>query len=77
MSAQVAASKAIEQGTQGYVPLPLFAYYAEIRDRGVLLKLIIFSLSLGIVPISSYFLTEKYVWDGEPLSLTTLGVLTQ
>jgi len=31
---------------------------------GVLLKLIIFSLSLGIVPIASYFASEKYIWGG-------------
>ncbi|KAI9466821.1 hypothetical protein BJY52DRAFT_1110480, partial [Lactarius psammicola] len=31
---------------------------------GVLLKLVIFSLSLGIVPIASYFASEKYIWDG-------------
>jgi len=32
--------------------------------KGVLLKLIIFSLSLGIVPITSYFASEKYIWNG-------------
>jgi hypothetical protein len=32
--------------------------------RGLLGKLIIFSLSLGIVPITLYFATEKYVWNG-------------
>lgn len=31
---------------------------------GVLIKLVLFSASLGIVPISSYFLTDKYVWNG-------------
>jgi len=34
------------------------------EQGGVLLKLIIFSLSLGIVPIASYFASEKYIWDG-------------
>ncbi|KAI0003060.1 hypothetical protein BJV74DRAFT_882003 [Russula compacta] len=34
------------------------------QGRGVLLKLIIFSLSLGIVPITSYFASEKYIWNG-------------
>ena len=28
------------------------------------MKLIIFALSLGIVPISSYFWSRDYVWDG-------------
>ncbi|TFK55791.1 hypothetical protein OE88DRAFT_1652262 [Heliocybe sulcata] len=48
MSEQAKAANITEQAAKG----------------GVLLKLIIFSLSLGIVPISSYFLSEKYVWNG-------------
>jgi len=31
---------------------------------GVLYKLVLFSLSLGIVPITSYFASEKYIWNG-------------
>ncbi|KAI9448230.1 hypothetical protein H4582DRAFT_1899351 [Lactarius indigo] len=34
------------------------------EQGGVLLKLVIFSLSLGIVPIASYFASEKYIWGG-------------
>jgi len=34
------------------------------EQGGVLLKLIIFSLSLGIIPIASYFASEKYIWGG-------------
>ncbi|KIM90678.1 hypothetical protein PILCRDRAFT_811134 [Piloderma croceum F 1598] len=37
---------------------------SQTAQKGVLAKLIIFSLSLGIVPIALYFVTEKYVWDG-------------
>ncbi|KAH7920799.1 hypothetical protein BV22DRAFT_1073351 [Leucogyrophana mollusca] len=33
--------------------------------RGVLIKLVLFSISLAIVPISSYFLSEKYIWAGK------------
>jgi len=33
--------------------------------KGVLLKLVIFSLSLGIIPITSYFASEKYIWNGD------------
>ena len=36
--------------------------------RGVLAKLLIFALSLGIVPISSYFLSRDYLWDGTSIS---------
>jgi len=34
------------------------------QGTGVLFKLIVFSLSLGIVPITSYFASEKYIWNG-------------
>jgi len=34
------------------------------QGTGVLLKLVLFSLSLGIVPITSYFASEKYIWNG-------------
>jgi hypothetical protein len=37
-----------------------------IYSKGVLLKLIIFSLSLGILPITSYFASQKYIWKGAP-----------
>jgi hypothetical protein len=51
-----------------------------IHSTGVLLKLIIFSLSLGIVPIASYFASEKYIWNGAPSqiiqSLRLSGSLT-
>ncbi|KIM46303.1 hypothetical protein M413DRAFT_441391 [Hebeloma cylindrosporum] len=36
---------------------------ANAATGGVLFKLIIFSLSLGIVPLSSYFLSLKYIWN--------------
>ncbi|TFK43648.1 hypothetical protein BDQ12DRAFT_731638 [Crucibulum laeve] len=37
---------------------------AQAASGGVLLKLIIFSLSLGIVPLGSYFASQKYLWNG-------------
>ncbi|KAH7916350.1 hypothetical protein BJ138DRAFT_1140140 [Hygrophoropsis aurantiaca] len=37
---------------------------AQAASRGVLIKLIFFSISLAVVPISSYFLSEKYIWAG-------------
>lgn len=40
-------------------------------DRGVLAKLIAFSVSLAVVPITSYFVSEKYVWNGTPKILFT------
>jgi len=38
--------------------------HAAQEGGGVLLKLIIFSLSLALVPISMYFVSEKYLWNG-------------
>jgi len=37
---------------------------AEAAQGGVLIKLVIFSLSLAIVPITSYFASLKYIWSG-------------
>jgi len=53
---QVGITRIAEKGMQG----------------GVLVKLFIFSISLAVVPISSYFLSEKYLWDGN----STFAALT-
>jgi len=37
---------------------------ANMAQGGVLVKLIIFSVTLGILPIGSYFLSLRYVWEG-------------
>jgi len=34
------------------------------ENGGALAKLVTFSLVLAVAPISSYFLSEKYVWGG-------------
>ncbi|KAJ7047478.1 hypothetical protein C8F04DRAFT_1247123 [Mycena alexandri] len=36
----------------------------DVASTGQLAKLIVFSLSLGIVPITSYFGSMKYLWNG-------------
>ena len=50
--------------------------------RSILAKLLIFSITLAVAPLSSYFLSEKYLWNGmlhtPPLTLgryLTLRVL--
>jgi len=48
MSEKVAAANLVNKGAQG----------------AVLAKLIIFSLSLAFAPISSYFFSLSYVWNG-------------
>lgn len=35
-----------------------------VFHRGVLIKLFVFTLSLGMVPVVSYFASLKYVWSG-------------
>ncbi|KAH9846932.1 hypothetical protein C2E23DRAFT_850562 [Lenzites betulinus] len=52
MSEQAAVGKLVAQADQ---------------SGGVLAKLIIFALSLGIVPLSSYFLSRDYLWDGNTI----------
>jgi len=42
------------------------------ESKGVLLKLVAFSLSLGILPITSYFASQKYIWNGD----STLAAIT-
>ncbi|KIK65372.1 hypothetical protein GYMLUDRAFT_159045 [Collybiopsis luxurians FD-317 M1] len=33
-------------------------------SNGTLFKLVVFSLSLGIVPLTSYYASLHYIWDG-------------
>ncbi|KAI0650639.1 hypothetical protein C8Q79DRAFT_1006881 [Trametes meyenii] len=41
---------------------------AQAEESGsVLAKLIIFALTLGIAPISSYFLSRDYLWEGNTI----------
>jgi len=56
---------------QGIVPFSCSFVEAHKFVSGVLFKLIIFSLSLGIVPLSSYFLSLKYIWNGEHLFISS------
>ncbi|EGN96873.1 hypothetical protein SERLA73DRAFT_185089 [Serpula lacrymans var. lacrymans S7.3] len=37
---------------------------ATTASRAILLKLIFFSASLAVLPISSYFISQKYFWSG-------------
>lgn len=66
MSDQVAAGKVTSQAAQKsvYVVCLIITFSDKYWHRGVLMKLIIFSFCLAVVPITSYFVTEKYVWNG-------------
>ncbi|KDR83865.1 hypothetical protein GALMADRAFT_86504 [Galerina marginata CBS 339.88] len=37
---------------------------ADAAAGGVLFKLIVFSVSLGVIPLASYFLSLDYLWHG-------------
>ncbi|KZT71579.1 hypothetical protein DAEQUDRAFT_724113 [Daedalea quercina L-15889] len=34
------------------------------QQSGILIKLLIFAAALAIAPVSSYFLSKDYLWDG-------------
>ncbi|PIL37250.1 hypothetical protein GSI_00943 [Ganoderma sinense ZZ0214-1] len=53
MSEQAAAGKIVEKQAE--------------QQGGVLTKLIIFALSLGILPISSYFVSRDFLWNGNTI----------
>ncbi|THU84871.1 hypothetical protein K435DRAFT_959196 [Dendrothele bispora CBS 962.96] len=44
----------------------------QLSQQGTLVKLLIFSLSLGIAPLTAYFASLKYIWNGN----TTFAALT-
>ncbi|KAG8898391.1 hypothetical protein FRB99_007461 [Tulasnella sp. 403] len=50
MSAQAAAAKVTDQ--------------VATQTSPVLAKLAIFTACLGLAPITTYFLSQKYLWDG-------------
>ncbi|PPQ67811.1 hypothetical protein CVT26_007058 [Gymnopilus dilepis] len=37
---------------------------ADAAAGGVLFKLILFSVSLGVMPLTSYYASLNYLWDG-------------
>ncbi|KAM5534307.1 hypothetical protein V8D89_012035 [Ganoderma adspersum] len=61
MSEQVTAGKIVERQAE--------------QQGSVLMKLIIFALSLGIVPISSYFLSRDYLWNGNTITAAITAIV--
>ncbi|KAF8913793.1 hypothetical protein CPB84DRAFT_1840591 [Gymnopilus junonius] len=45
---------------------------ADSAAGGVLFKLILFSMSLGVMPLTSYYASLKYLWNGN----ATLAAIT-
>lgn len=40
--------------------------------RGALIKLLLFAVTLAVLPISSYFISLRYMWGGAMLLLIML-----
>jgi len=49
---------------------------ADMVQGGVLVKLIIFSVTLGVLPIGSYFLSLEYLWKGNPTLAAITAIIT-
>lgn len=58
---QVCLHKMAQTKTSLTHRIPEFHWWCQ---RAALMKLLFFAATLAILPISSYFLTEKYVWSG-------------
>ncbi|KAI0750910.1 hypothetical protein C8Q80DRAFT_1352011 [Daedaleopsis nitida] len=56
-------------------PGKIIAQQAE-QQGGILAKLIIFALALGIVPISSYFLSRDYLWAGNTMYAAITAIVS-
>lgn len=64
MSEQVAAGKLNEDVASTYVLEPSFTLPYPLADSAQLVKLALFTACLGILPITSYFGSLKYLWNG-------------
>ncbi|KAJ7228768.1 hypothetical protein GGX14DRAFT_344897 [Mycena pura] len=72
MSEQVAAGKLSQDVASRCASVVLISLLPYLSGSRQLAKLIFFSLSLGLVPITSYFGSLKYLWNGN----TTYAALT-
>jgi hypothetical protein len=43
----------------------LYIKLTFVDFRAVLVKLVAFSISLAVVPITLYFVSLKYIWNGQ------------
>ncbi|KAG2013781.1 hypothetical protein CC2G_010655 [Coprinopsis cinerea AmutBmut pab1-1] len=49
---------------------------SQAAQSGVLIKLIVFSLSLGIVPLSAYYGTLNYLWEGNTIYAAITAIVS-
>ncbi|TFK28846.1 hypothetical protein FA15DRAFT_664924 [Coprinopsis marcescibilis] len=47
----------------------------QAAQGGVLLKLILFSLSLGVIPLSAYYSSLKYFWEGNTIYAAVTAIV--
>lgn len=70
MSGQAAAANVTGQTAQQRCVSPVTGVYDAALTfvistcSGILIKLLIFAAALAIAPVSSYFLSKDYLWDG-------------
>lgn len=64
MSEQAAIGKLNSNSASKYVDVMESVLCTNLMHSGTLLKLIIFSLSLGIVPLTSYYASLHLLWSG-------------
>lgn len=64
MSEQAAIGKLNSNNASKYVDVKESALCTNLIHSGTLFKLIIFSLSLGIVPLTSYYASLHFLWSG-------------
>lgn len=65
MSEQIIAGKTVQATAARLCVSALSSRICLYVFRSMLIKLILFSLSLGLVPITSFFVSQKYVWNGK------------
>jgi len=66
MSEQVTIRNLNADTAARYAFSPKYSVSSHLQgSSGVLAKLIIFSVSLGVLPLGSYFLSLKYLWNGK------------
>ncbi|KZV69188.1 hypothetical protein PENSPDRAFT_686547 [Peniophora sp. CONT] len=57
-------------------PAQVTARAAQAAENGnVLFKLILFSIALGVVPLGSYFASEKYIFNGNSTYAAVVAII--
>ncbi|KAI0729353.1 hypothetical protein C8Q72DRAFT_829198 [Fomitopsis betulina] len=46
------------------------------QQSGILIKLLLFAAALAIAPVSSYFLSKQYLWDGNAVLAAITAIVS-